>query len=176
MLFLYNKNMKIISKPYSDNDLRYNEKNGRYELTIEYVKEICDVPYKNDIVLAQRLKENSRLVYNWIYNHSNTANRQVINFLLHRTENGRSFLIEALESQIIADMGSGYNDIVNTPIINVSTGQEGNRVAFRENAIAISTENIIDDSPGYFDGINIVYQYPYDPMIFRFCLEHSGEI
>lgn len=167
--------MKILKEPFSDNDLHYNEETGRYELTPEYVKNTFEIPYKSDKVLLKRIKETSRLVYHWIFAHSNTANRQVINFLIHRTKNGRTFIKEAMDAQIAADIKTGYNDIANTPVINVSTGQEGNRAVYRENMIAITTENIIEDSASYFEGISIVYQAAYPAQLFIFVANNSKE-
>ena len=58
-LFLYNKDMKItvIQKPISDEVMKFNEMSGRYELTIEYVKDNFAITFQNDKVLKERIKK-----------------------------------------------------------------------------------------------------------------------
>lgn len=165
--------LKIVSQPYNDDVLEWNSEIERYQLKLSYVKSLRDVmPYKNDRTTQQRIKQTSLRVYNYIFNHSNTANRAVVNFLLKRTENGRKFLKEVLTAQIEADMEYGYNDLMVRPVINAVSGQEGDRDNFRLNAISLECEEIINDSVGYF-GFNICYLPVYPWSLFTMVRQYG---
>lgn len=165
--------LKIISHPEGNDFLEWNTETDRYQLKLSYVKTLRDVmPYKSDRVAQQRIKQTSLRVYNYIFAHSNTANRQVVNFLLKRTENGRKFLKEVLTAQIEADMEYGYNDLMVRPVINAANGQEGDRDTFRLNAISLECEELINDSVGYF-GFNICYLPVYPWSLFNLVRQYG---
>ena len=167
------KDLIILEKPQDNEFLEWNEDTGRYQLKLAYVKTLTDVlPYKNDRVAQQRIKQTSLRVYNYIVNHSNSANRPVIDFLLNKTENGRKFLKEVLTSQMEADMEYGYNDLMVRPVINAQTGQEGNRDNFRLNSISLETEELINDSVGYF-GFNLCVLMPFNWYLFDLARKYE---
>ncbi len=169
------KTIEILKNPYDDEKLIYNNETGRYELTMEEAKTLFDVmPIKNDSVLKRRLKDNSRLVYNYLVNHSNTANRQVINFMLNRTENGRKFIYAVLMAQIESDLEYATNSLGKMPTVNVQSGQVMDRYLVRENMLCLNAENEIDDSVNYF-GFNICYAEPYPTSIFQFVYQNSKD-
>ena len=152
-------------KPYSDETLTYNETTSQYELTMEYVKDNFEVTFKNDEVLKKRIKKNSRNIYRFIINRGHTANSEVIKFLLNKTEEGRRFLIEVLSTQMEADLASGYNDMGDTPAVNLNNGQVIDRAELIRNQVSVNTEELINNSASYF-GISIIYQAPYPYGLF----------
>ena len=168
-LFLYNKDMKItvIKKPYSDEVMTFNDLTGRYELTIQYVKDNFTINYQNDNVLKERIKKNSRKIYNVIFARSNTANKQVIDFMLNRTLQGRVFLHDLLYEQLEADLQSGFNDLSSMPAINYANGNVIPREEQIRNQISVDTEQILDRSEEYF-GINLLYASTYPFYVYNF--------
>lgn len=168
-LFLYNKDMKItvIQKPISDEVMKFNEMSGRYELTMEYVKDNFAITFQNDKVLKERIKKTTRKIYNVIYARSNTANKGVIDFMLHRTLQGRVFIHDLLFEQIEADLQSGFNDLSSMPAINYANGQIIPREEQIRNQISVDTEQILDRSEEYF-GINIMYASAFPFYVYNF--------
>lgn len=166
------KTLEII-KPYDDNTLEFNQETGRYQLTLKYVKTLRDaLPYKTDRIAQQRIKQNSLRVYNYIVLHSNAVNRQAVILLLNRTEEGRKYLIEVLTSQMEADLEYAYNDLMVRPLINATNGQSGDRDQYRQNAISLETEMLIEDSVGYF-GINLTYMGMFPPYLLNLAREYG---
>lgn len=112
-------------------------------------------------------------VYSYIINHSNTANRQVITFLLNKTEEGREFLKTVLSCQMESEIEHAYSEITRMPIINMQTGQIGDREQYRMNKVSIATEDLIDDSVSYF-GINLTCMVPFNPYLFEIVRKYEG--
>jgi len=155
-------NLVKVSNPYDDQELEYNNETGRYQLTLAYVKSLFDVcPIKNDSVVRRRIKETSRLIYNYIYGRCYSGNKQVVYYLLNNTENGRKFLKEVFAIQIESDFTTGINSLGKLPAVNMSTGQIIERDVIRMNQICVQAEDEIRESQNYFAGINILYQAPY---------------
>lgn len=154
-------------KPYSDDSLFWNEENEQYELTIQYVKDQFDDNYADDETLAKRIKKNSRKVYRFIKNHVNSHNRAVVNNLLKGTEEGRNFIKDILSAQIEADLQTGYNDLSETPAINVANGQIIPREELIRNQLCVDAEQVFDDSDIYF-GFRIGYQGVFPAIYFLF--------
>lgn len=158
------KNFKFI-KPKNDDNLTFNQNTGRYQLTIQYVKdEINDHPYKDDAETKRRIKLNSRVVYDYINLKVATVNKTVVWFLLHNTQEGRDFLLELLSAQMYADVQTGYNDLLYQPPISYSGGNDKDRAIVKQNLLCPAAEIVFEDSFKYF-GFNIEYQgqlpYPY---------------
>ena len=167
------KTLNIITQPYDDETLVYNVETGRYELTLAEVKTLVDaMPFKNDNIVKRRIKENSRVCYNYLINHSNTANRQVINFMINKTEEGRKFIHELLVAQMESDLEFATNSIGRMPTVNVQSGQVMDRYAIRENQLCLNAENVVDDSVNYF-GFNICYMSPYPSGIFLYVYNNE---
>lgn len=154
------KTLTIIKEPYSDSKLDYNKNTGRYELTLAYLKDEFGPCYADDGIALQRIKLNSRVVYNYINLHTASFNRAVVNFLLTRTEEGRKFLLDILKEQQYADIQTGYNDLPYTPAISFN-GQDKDRQEIRKNTLCLAAEDIFLSSVDYF-GLNIGYlgQFP----------------
>ena len=150
------KELNVISKPYNDDNLVFNDKTGRYELTLQYLKDHFDSSYKNDGEAQRRIKLNSQVVYYYINLHTASTNRQVVNFLLNKTEQGRAFLLEILSAQIYADLQTGYNDLMYNPAVSF-TGQDKDRNEIRRNALCVAAEDVFNSSDAYF-GFPIGYQ------------------
>lgn len=148
--------MKVIEH-YNDNKLTFDENRNQYILTIETVKENFDIPYSNDGVLERRIIKNSNRVYNYIYRMSNSFNHRVITKLLNETQEGRVFLYDVLMSQIEADLATGFNSLADQPLIDLKTGRTIQSDEIITNGlISVSTKLIIESSPKYFKGINIL--------------------
>ena len=157
------KELNVISKPYDDDNLVFNETTGRYELTLQYLKNNFDSSYKNDGVAQRRIKLNSQVVYYYINLHTASFNKQVVNFLLNKTKEGRDFLLELLSAQIYADIQTGYNDLMFNPAVSF-TGQDKDRNEIRKNALCVAAEDVFNSSVDYF-GFPIGYQGIF-PAIF----------
>ena len=170
------KNLSIYLEPKNDEKLEWNANTGRYQLTMAYVKTLTDeIQIKNDSVLQRSIKQTSTRVYQWIIAHSNTANRQVIDFLLNHTEEGRKFLVEVLTAQMESELDWATNDLLVRPVVNVSNGYEGNRDLFMRNGISIECEQLIDDSVHYF-GINLTYMQPLPWFYFNLVRQYEGKL
>lgn len=156
------KNLTIIDKPYDDEKLKFNNDTGRYELTLAFLKDEFGPVYGNDKVAERRIKLNSRVVYTYINFHVANCNRYIVNFLLHRTEEGRKFLLEILKEQQYADIQTGYNDLLYQPAISFSGNNDKDRNEVRKNSLCIAAEEVFQNSPLYF-GVNISFQgqFPY---------------
>lgn len=154
-------------KPYSDKTLFWNEETKQYELTIEYFKDNFDETYANDEVLTKRLKKNSRKIYRFIRNRTYSRNRPIVENVINLTEEGRNFIKEMLSVQIEADAQTGFNDLSETPAVNLSNGQVLDRNELYKNQICVDAEQVFDDSDSYF-GFRIGYQAAFPPIYFTF--------
>ena len=164
------RNITVISH-YDDDNLKFNENTGRYELTTQYIKENFGPAYANDKVLAQRIKLNSQVVYNYINLHVATVNKPVVNFLLSRTEQGRQFILDLSSAQQYADTQTGYNDLMFQPAINFN-GQDKDRLAIRQNALCVAAEQVLEESDNYF-GVRITYQAQFPWPFFAFIRNYN---
>lgn len=150
--------LKITKNSIDEKKIQWNPDIQRWELTLEYVKTLVDAcPYKTDSVAKRRIAKTSVRIYNWIIRNSASVNRQVIDFLLNKTENGQRFLIEVLAAQMEADMEYGYNDLVVRPVINAQNNNNGNRDEIILNAISMEAELLIADCSLKYFGFNICY-------------------
>ena len=156
--------LSFIGKQYDNESLVFNKQSKRYELTLQYVKDNFEITFKDDGILENRIKKNSRKVYDYILTVGNTHNREIIMRLLNETENGRLFLLDCLTTQMDADLTSGFNDITKQSPINMNNGQIIDRNALRQNRVSVETEDIVDRNIGYF-GINLVYNQPFDRLL-----------
>lgn len=164
--------LTILKKPYDDESLEFNEETGRYQLTLAYVKKENDITFRSDGVLRKRIKNNSKLVYHFLYLRSNSANYFALDFLLQRTEEGRKFLLDVLSEQMEADLETGYNDIGKQPAINFASGQIINRDEIQRNIVSVTTENLIYESHKYF-GFNAISQAVLPSQVFLIAQRNS---
>lgn len=168
------KNLTIYKTPFNDNELFFNNDTGRYELTLQCVKNNFDVSFADDNVLQKRITKNSRKIYNFIYYRAYSHNKSIIEFCLNKTEQGRKFLKNVLLEQIEADLLSGYNDLSSQPNINVGSGLVIDRYKLAESQVSVDTELLIDDNSTYF-GFNILYQGIFPASFFRLVREQEQE-
>lgn len=157
-------NLKKIN-PYNDEKLTWNENAKQYELAFEFCKEEYPENFRDDDVLKARIKKNSRLVYRFIISRVNQRNRNIVDLLLSRTEQGREFIFKMLSTQFEADVETGYNDLADTPAINVANGQILPREEIKRNEVSVATEDEFDNNQTYF-GINIGYQAQFPSYYF----------
>lgn len=151
--------MKKIA-PYSDEKMLYNETTQQYELQLAWVKAIFGNTFTDDGVLESRIKKNTRKILNYIYSHSYSGNRKIINALILKTEEYRTWFYDCLMSQIEADLSSGYND----NDLYVSKSESERNLQFL-NQVSVSTENILDSSKGY-GGLNILSASVFPPFVY----------
>lgn len=156
---VYTLGMKKIA-PYSDEKMLYNETTEQYELQLAWVKAIFGNTFTDDGVLENRIKKNTRKILNYIYSHSYSGNRKIINALILKTEEYRTWFYDCLISQIEADLSSGYND----NDLYVSKSESERNLQFL-NQVSALTENILDSSKGY-GGINILSASVFPPFVY----------
>ena len=137
--------------PYSDEKMLYNEITKQYELTIALVKGAVGNPFADDNVLEQRIKRNTRKVYDYIFSHSYSGNRKIILAIINHTKEYREFIFDALYSQMESDLASGYND---QDLYLPKTKDDRNMQHL--NQVSVGTENILKSSNGY-GGVNLLY-------------------
>lgn len=137
-------------RPHSDDKMLYNEKTKKYELTLSYVKGEYGNPFGDDKKLRSRIVRNTQKVYNYIFSHTHALNINWVYSFINETEEYREWIFQALDSQIMADLASGYND--NTLYV------EDRRTQYM-NQVSVDTENILKASQGY-GGINLLCMYP----------------
>lgn len=148
-------------KPYDDDALKFDKVNDRYELTISYTTNLVQNPYTDTSEMERRIKLNSMIVYNYIYNHGNTCNKKYTRFILNHTIQGRKFILQCLESQIIADSKSGLNDLGSENLVDMASGNVIDREKIRENLVSVNTEELIVNSKADLCGYNVICQMPY---------------
>lgn len=151
-------------EPYSDAKMLYNKENDRYELNRNWVKNNFDIPF-DDNILDKRIKKNTRVVYNRIFEIANTSNRQIINKIINHTEEYRNYIFDCLSSQIESDLISGYND--QGAFVPESKEQ---RDMQKLNAVSVDTERIIYNAKSY-GGINLVYGGVLPTWVYLFAME-----
>lgn len=147
---MYNGIMNKI-EPYSDEKMLYNTDTNQYELQLAWVKDNFGNPFVDDNVLSQRIKRNTRKVYNYIFSHGYSGNRKAITAIINHTEEYRQYIYDALFSQMEADLASGFND---QDLYVGKTKDE--RYLQHLNEVNTATENILKSSNGY-GGINLLF-------------------
>ena len=155
----------ILQQPKNDEDIKFNQKTGRYELTIKCVNENFVNNFKDDGILQKRITLCSRTIYNYIFSVANSYNKSVIDFMLHRTKEGRNFLYDMMFEQMMADLETGYSSTPYMPSVNVSNGQVIDRNILRQDRVCIAAEDIADRSSNYF-GFNLLTSVPFDSTSF----------
>lgn len=160
--FFYPFIMKTIT-PYDDEKMTFH--GGRYQLTLQVVKDEFENTFQDDQILKKRIRKNSKKVYDFIFYRGYSGNKDIIEKLINHTDEGRKFIFEVLVSQMEADLESGYNDLSMTSPVNVSNGQVIDREILANNQVSIDTEQLIENSATYF-GVSIVYRSPF-PWIMR---------
>ena len=160
-----NNELTVIDRPYDDDRLFFNEETQRYELTFAFLKNEYGSAYKDDNEAKRRIKLNSRVIYSYINIHTAEFNRHVVNFLLHKTEQGRQFLFELLNEQQYADMQTGYNDLMYNPAVSFGGSKDVDRNEIRRNTLCVGAEEVFQSSPRYF-GFNIGYLGQYPPFVY----------
>ena len=163
---MYNKNMKKI-EPYSDDKMLYNNETKQYELKPSWVKSQIGDPFADDTVLEQRIKRNTRKVYNYIFSRSYSGNRKTIIAVINHTEEYREFIYDALFSQMESDIASGYND-QDMYVAKTKDDRELQQI----NQVSVNTENILKNAAGY-GGINLLYASAFNSAVY---LEFWGYI
>ena len=152
---------------HDDDKLVWNTTYGQYQLAFEFCKSEYEENFADDDILKKRIRKNSKVVYRYIDNMVNQYNRPVVIALLTKTEEGRKFIFDLLETQFESDVESGYNDLTNTSAINLANGQIIPREEIRRNTVSVATEQVWDNSQKYF-GINIGYQGQFPPYYYLF--------
>lgn len=167
--------MKLtVISPYDDNKLVYNKQTARYELTKEYIKDEFENTFKDDNTLQQRIKKNTRKVYNYLLYRTCTPNKEVVDFVLNQTKEGRAFLLDLLSEQMEADLESGYNSMSSIPAINYASGRITPREEQQRNQLTVDAEQIVERNANYF-GFNLFYQSSFPFSYFQFMRANKKE-
>ena len=148
--------------PYSDNKMVWNADTEQYELAFEFCKSEYADNFRDDETLKNRIKKNTRIIYRFITSRVNQYNREVVNAVLRKSEEGRKFIFDLLSTQFESDVDSGYNDLSMSPAINLANGQILPREEIARNTVSVATEQVWDNNQAYF-GLNLGYQsqFPY---------------
>ena len=158
------KNLNLISQPYDDEQMVFNQTTKKYELTPQYLKNEFGPCYVDDKTMERRIKLNSRVVYDYIYLHTANQNRNLVELLLNKTKEGRQFIFDILKEQQYADIEFGYNDLAYTPAISFGNGGDKDRNEIKRNTVCVAAEQVFQNSPNYF-GLNIGYLGQFPPYI-----------
>lgn len=163
IFLLYNKIMKLeFIKPYTDEQLYYNEITGKYQLTRNYcLNLIGGNPYQDDATLDKRILLNTRVVYSYILTMGNSNNKRYNRCLLEYTKGGRKILKEVLSAQFLADAETGYNDLIKQLPINFDTYKVLERNAMLKNLLSVEAQNILENSKNDLYGYNLISQISY---------------
>lgn len=146
---------------FTDRNLAWDEDNGFYVLTKEYVRRNYDVTYRDDGILDRRLLKNSRIVYQEIKKRLASANMKFGLWLINETAEGRKFVFDILCAQMEADLTSAYNDIGNSSPVNMANGHVMKREELMRNVLCVNAETIIDAPSAYFPfNIFMSWEYP----------------
>ncbi len=160
---MYNNSMENlkIKKAFSDDALTFDKVNQKYELSLAYTINLVGNVFKDTGEMVRRIKLNSMVVYNYIYNHGNTNNKKYTRFILNNTEQGRAFIKECLESQMIADAKNGYNDLGSENLVDIANNNAIKRETIRENLVSVNTEELIVNSKADLCGYNVLNPMAY---------------
>lgn len=166
--------MLTITKPYDDDLLIYDTKTKRYLLAIAGVKNEHTITFQDDGILEKRIKLNSQLIYSYIYAFGFSGNRKVVEWLINNTEEGRSFIYDALNAQMESDLATGLNSLSFQPTVNPKTGQVMPLDSVIKGLISPMSMLVINDSVGYL-GINLLYPAKYTQEIFILYRSHRND-
>jgi hypothetical protein len=139
--------------PTNDAKLIYDFDNHRYILNHEGNGEHLNIAkaYGSIENIKANLRSISRTIYNFIYFHNHTLNRNYVEYLLATDVNFRNVMYEAMLSQLLADVESGVDSVKNQSGINLETGGIISRSDRISNMISIETEMILRNSNGSQD-------------------------
>lgn len=136
--------------PQNDAKMLYDFDTHRYVLNHEGNGEHLNIAkaYGSIENIRANLRSISRTMYNYIYSHNHTANRDYVEYLLATDTSLRNVLYEAMLAQLIADVESGVDSVKNQAGINLETGgviRRNDRIA---NMISIEAEMILRNANG----------------------------
>lgn len=156
-----------------ENIMTFDSDVERYVLTLSHVKQELEIPFRDDGVTERRLKKNSRIVYQYIYSHSFSANSKIIKYLINNTASGKRFIYDLLFTQFEADCESGYNDIGIQPYIDAKSKQAIEHDKIEENMLSAQTLQIIESCSTYFNGLNIMCKCAYPRSVYLRFMENK---
>jgi hypothetical protein len=137
-------------KPFNDNLLIYDYDAHRYILNHEGSGEHINIAkaYGSIENIKSNLRSISRTIYNYIYLHSHSQNRDFLEFMLATESNLRKVLYEAMLSQLIADVEAGVDSVKNQAGINFENGQTMDRIGMFGSMISIEAQAILTNGDG----------------------------
>ena len=142
--------------PTNDTKMIYDYDNHRYVLNHESNGEHLNYAkaYGSIENIRATLRSISRTIYNYIYAHNHTLNRDYVEYLLATDTELRNVIYEVMLAQLIADVESGVDSVKSQAGINFESGGVIDRNARIENTISIDAEMILRNSNGK---INLLY-------------------
>lgn len=137
-------------QPYNDNLMIYDPTVHRYILNHEGSGEHINIAkaYGSIENIKTNLRSISRTVYNYIYLHSHSNNRDFLEFMLATEPTLRTVLYEAMLSQLIADIESGVDSVKNQAGINFENGQAIERTGIFGSIVSPETQMILMNGDG----------------------------
>lgn len=137
-------------KPYNDNLMIYDYDAHRYILNHEGSGEHLNIAkaYGSIENIKTQLRSISRTIYNYIYLHSHSNNRDFLEYMLATEPSLRKVLYEAMLSQVIADVESGVDSVKNQATINFENGQAMERTGVFGAMLSPEAQGIIMSGDG----------------------------
>jgi hypothetical protein len=140
--------------------MTYNKENHRWHLDIFDTEELGNVvaEYGTEANAVIQLKLQSLVVYNYIYNRIPSQNKDLIEYMLAKVLTFKPSLTEALKAQLMYDLASGGNDVVNQIGIDFKSGNAMPRSRQIQSQVSPLVEQIITNMSSDF---NILYPADY---------------
>ena len=140
--------------------MTYNKENHRWHLDLSDTEDFGNVvaEYGTEANAIIQLKLQSMVVYNYIYNRIPSQNKDLIEYLLAKDARFKPGLTEALKAQLMYDLSSGGNDVVNQIGIDFKSGGAMPRSRQIQSQVSPLVEQILMNMSSDF---NILYPADY---------------
>jgi hypothetical protein len=140
--------------------MTYNKYTHRWHLDISDTEDLGNVveEYGNETSTVMQLKLQSLVVYNYIYNRIPLENKDLVEYLLAKDSRFLNPLKEALLAQLMYDLASGGNDVVNQIGIDFKSGGQMMRSRQVQSQVSPLVEQILMNASSDF---NLLYPADY---------------
>lgn len=148
--------------PINDQQMTYDPIFHRYILNVKFASTYLGVNltqiYNEEAGAKSILNAISRRTYQYVYRNNAISNRNFVEYMLALDETLRPAIMEAMLAQLEADISSGYNDLINSPGINIESGGVIDEQTMAERALCIDARSILENGNGCF---NLMYAADY---------------
>lgn len=140
--------------------MTYNSDNHRWHLDLSDTEDLGNVvaEYGTEANAIIQLKLQSLVVYNYIYNRIPSQNKDLVEYILAKDNRFTKPLKEALLGQLMYDLASGGNDVVNQIGIDFKSGGAMPRSRQIQSQVSPLVEQILMNACSDF---NIFYPADY---------------